>query len=99
MTMCDPQVASIADAVYGVWAKYRLQVTGASPVFQATFVHISIFTDINVLQYYLILYRPTTTRRSFGGKEEKGMHMPASINDASFRSRTPFYLSTAFIVE
>lgn len=22
------QVASIADAVYGVWAKYRLQITG-----------------------------------------------------------------------
>ncbi|KAK6153331.1 hypothetical protein DH2020_012970 [Rehmannia glutinosa] len=28
----DVEIASIADAIYGVWAKYRLQITGRPPL-------------------------------------------------------------------
>lgn len=32
MKDCDLQIATIADTVYGVWAKYRLQITGRPPL-------------------------------------------------------------------
>lgn len=41
MEACDLQIATIADTVYGVWAKYRLQVTGTIPfhrIFQITII-------------------------------------------------------------
>lgn len=94
------QVATIADAVYGVWAKYRLQVTGGTFFLVLSWIiqHCTMLKKKIKLKSCLFTcshkhkvhrhhipvivfirrpssYRSTSSRRSFGGAEEKGLNL------------------------
>lgn len=72
------QIATIADAIYSVWAKYRLQVTGK----YSMHLPLSVIFGYNDLCFHFLIhwafngngfdFRPTTFGGNLGHSKEEG---------------------------